>query len=166
MCNYYLLRIINFINNEKNKQVPIESKESDLLFLQKKRKAEQFFLNSQRKCMTPKKEVDFSLLKQIDIKSVVINFASFSELSFDYNNKKLNGIEYLTKKIIITNDENEKIDLKVNDLGIPEKNKFFKNEKIDIEENIELSKFKNINRKNNIENNYGKKDEEDIKKKK
>ena len=168
MCNYYLLRIINFINNEKIKQVPIEIKESELLFLQKKRKAEQFFLNSQWKCMTPKKEVDFSLLKQIDIKSEVINFASSSELFFDYNNKKLNGIEYLTKKIIITNDENQKIDLKVNDLGIPEKNKFFKNEKIDIEENIELSKFKNINRKNNnniIENNYGKKDEEDIKKK-
>ena len=148
MCNYYLLRIINFINNEKINQVPIESKESDLLFLQKKRKAEKSFLNSQWKCMTPKKEVDFSLLKQTDIKSEAINFVSSSELSFDYKNKKLNEIEYFIKKIINANDENQKIDLKVNDLGIPEKNKFFKNEKMDIDENIELSKFKNINRKN------------------
>jgi hypothetical protein len=100
MCNYYLIRIINLINNEKIKQVPIESKESDLLFLQKKRKAEQSFLNSQWKCMTPKKEVDFSLLKQTDIKLEAINFSSSSELSFDYNNKKLNEIEYLTKKTI------------------------------------------------------------------
>ena len=91
ICNYILLRIINFINNEKIKQAPIENKESDLLFLQKKRKAEQSFLNYQWKCMTPKKEVDFSLLKQTDINSEAINFTSFSELSFDYNNKKKNS---------------------------------------------------------------------------
>ena len=88
ICNYILLRIINFINNEKIKQAPIENKESDLLFLQKKRKAEQSFLNYQWKCMTPKKEVDFSLLKQTDINSEAINFTSFSELSFDYNIEK------------------------------------------------------------------------------
>ena len=183
MCNYYLLRIINFINNDKIKQFPIENKESDLLLLKKKRKAEQSFLNDQWKFMTPKKEVDFSLLKQTDIKLDNINFTSSSEISFDYNNKKnnsphrLNEIEYLIKKIINSKNENQKIDLEVNDLGIPEKNKFFKNEKIDIDKKIELSKLKNINWKNNnlfkemnvnnngndiIENNCDKKDEEDI----
>ena len=155
MCNYYLLRIINFINNDKIKQFPIENKESDLLLLKKKRKAEQSFLNDQWKFMTPKKEVDFSLLKQTDIKLDNINFTSSSEISFDYNNKKnnsphrLNEIEYLIKKIINSKNENQKIDLEVNDLGIPEKNKFFKNEKIDIDKKIELSKLKNINWKNN-----------------
>jgi hypothetical protein len=105
--------------------------------------------------MTPKKEVDFSLLKQTDIKLDNINFTSSSEISFDYNNKKnnsphrLNEIEYLIKKIINSKNENQKIDLEVNDLGIPEKNKFFKNEKIDIDKKIELSKLKNINWKNN-----------------
>ena len=106
MCNYYLLRIINFINNDKIKQFPIENKESDLLLLKKKRKAEQSFLNDQWKFMTPKKEVDFSLLKQTDIKLDDINFTSSSEISFDYNIEKnnspyrLNEIEYLIKKII------------------------------------------------------------------
>ena len=171
MCNYYLLRIINFINNEKIKKVPIESKESDLLFLQKKRKADQSFLNYQWKCMTPKKEIDFSFLNQKDIKSEVINFTSSSELSFDNNNKKkntpyrLNEIENLFKKKFNSKNENQKIDLEVNDFEIPEKNKFFKNEKIDIDKIIEQSKFKNINWKDNIiENNCVKKDEEDIKK--
>ena len=74
MCNYCLQRIIDFLN----KQVQIENKESDLLFLQKKRKPEQSFLNYQWKCMTPKKEIDFSFLKQKDIKSEVINFTSSS----------------------------------------------------------------------------------------
>jgi hypothetical protein len=69
--------------------------------------------------------------------------------------------------------------LEVNDFEIPEKNKFFKNEKIDTDKNIEQSKFKNINWKDSnlfkemdannngndiIENNFGKKDEENIKK--
>ena len=98
MCNDYLLRIINFINNSKNKQVPIESKVSDLLFLQKKRKSDQHFLNYQWNYMTPKKEVDFSLLKQTDLKSEtnaislepngLSNYNSSSELSFDYNIEK------------------------------------------------------------------------------
>ena len=98
MCNYYLLRIINFINNRKNKQVPIENNVSDLLFLQKKRKSDQPFLNYQWNYMTPKKEVDFSLLKQTELKSETNAFSlepnglsyynSSSELSFDYNNKK------------------------------------------------------------------------------
>ena len=112
MCNDYLLRIINFINNSKNKQVPIESKVSDLLFLQKKRKSDQHFLNYQWNYMTPKKEVDFSLLKQTDLKSEtnaisleqngLSNYNSSSELSFDYNiekknfrYKRLDEIEYL-----------------------------------------------------------------------
>jgi hypothetical protein len=188
MCNYYLLRIINFINNRKNKQVPIENNVSDLLFLQKKRKSEQYFLNYQLNCITPKKEVDFSLLKQMDIKSEtnafssepngLSNYNSSSKLSFDYNiekkksqYKRLNDIEYLIKKIINSNDKNQKKDLEENDLGIPEK--------INIDKNIELSKFKNVNMKNNnlfkemnvnnngndiIEYYCGKKDEEDIKK--
>ena len=167
MCNYYLQRIFDFLN----KQVPIENKESDLLFLQKKRKADQSFLNYQWKCMTPKKEIDFSFLNQKDIKSEVINFTSSSELSFDNNNKKkntpyrLNEIENLFKKKFNSKNENQKIDLEVNDFEIPEKNKFFKNEKIDIDKIIEQSKFKNINWKDNIiENNCVKKDEEDIKK--
>ena len=98
MCNDYLLRIISFINNSKNKQVPIESKVSDLLFLQKKRKSDQHFLNYQWNYMTPKKEVDFSLLKQTDLKSEtnaislepngLPNYNSSSELSFDYNIEK------------------------------------------------------------------------------
>ena len=169
ICNYYFQRIIDLLN----KQVQIENKESDLLFLQKKRKPEQSFLNYQWKYMTPKKEIDFSFLKQKDAKSEAINFTSSSELSFDYNNKKknspyrLNEIEYLLKKKINSNNEKQKIDLKVNDFEIPENNKFFKNEKIDIDENIDQSKFKNINWKDNIiENNFGKKDEEDIKKRK
>ena len=191
MCNDYLLRIINFINNSKNKQVPIESKVSDLLFLQKKRKSDQHFLNYQWSYMTPKKEVDFSLLKQTDLKSEtnaisleqngLSNYNSSSELSFDYNNKKknfrnkrLDEIEYLLKKIINSNNENQKINLEENDLGIPGKNKFFKNEKIDVDKNTELSKFKNANRKSNnlfkvmnvnsndiIENNCSKKYDED-----
>ena len=191
MCNDYLLRIINFINNSKNKQVPIESKVSDLLFLQKKRKSDQHFLNYQWNYMTPKKEVDFSLLKQTDLKSEtnaisleqngLSNYNSSSELSFDYNiekknfrNKRLDEIEYLLKKIINSNNENQKINLEENDLGIPGKNKFFKNEKIDVDKNTELSKFKNANRKSNnlfkvmnvnsndiIENNCSKKYDED-----
>ena len=191
MCNDYLLRIINFINNSKNKQVPIESKVSDLLFLQKKRKSDQLFLNYQWSYMTPKKEVDFSLLKQTDLKSEtnaislepngLSNYNSSSELSFDYNiekknfrYKRLDEIEYLLKKIINSNNENQKINLEENDLGIPGKNKFFKNEKIDVDKNTELSKFKNANRKSNnlfkvmnvngndiIENNCSKKYDED-----
>ena len=191
MCNDYLLRIINFINNSKNKQVPIESKVSDLLFLQKKRKSDQHFLNYQWSYMTPKKEVDFSLLKQTDLKSEtnaisleqngLSNYNSSSELSFDYNiekknfrNKRLDEIEYLLKKIINSNNENQKINLEENDLGIPGKNKYFKNEKIDDDKNTELSKFKNANRKSNnlfkvmnvngndiIENNCSKKYDED-----
>ena len=191
MCNDYLLRIINFINNSKNKQVPIESKVSDLLFLQKKRKSDQHFLNYQWSYMTPKKEVDFSLLKQTDLKSEtnaislepngLSNYNSSSELSFDYNiekknfrYKRLDEIEYLLKKIINSNNENQKINLEENDLGIPGKNKFFKNEKIDVDKNTELSKFKNANRKSNnlfkvmnvngndiIENNCSKKYDED-----
>jgi hypothetical protein len=191
MCNDYLLRIINFINNSKNKQVPIESKVSDLLFLQKKRKSDQHFLNYQWNYMTPKKEVDFSLLKQTDLKSEtnaisleqngLSNYNSSSELSFDYNiekknflYKRLDEIEYLLKKIINSNNENQKINLEENDLGIPGKNKFFKNEKIDVDKNTELSKFKNANRKSNnlfkvmnvnsndiIENNCSKKYDED-----
>ena len=166
MCNYYLLRIINFINNSKNKQVPIENKVSDLLFLQKKRKSDQPFLNYQWNYLTPKKEVDFSLLKQTDLKSEtnaisleqngLSNYNSSSELSFDYNiekknfrNKRLDEIEYLLKKIINSNNENQKINLEENDLGIPGKNKYFKNEKIDDDKNTELSKFKNANRKSN-----------------
>jgi hypothetical protein len=196
MCNYYLLRIINFINNRKNKQVPIENNVSDLLFLQKKRKSEQYFLNYQLNCITPKKEVDFSLLKQMDIKSEtnafssepngLSNYDSSSKLSFDYNiekkksqYKRLNDIEYLIKKIINLNNENQKINLKKDDLEIHGTNKFFKNDKIDSGKNTDLSKFKNSNRKNNnlfkvmninsngndiIENNYGKKDKEDINK--
>jgi hypothetical protein len=167
-----------------NKQVQIENKESDLLFLQKKRKPEQSFLNYQWKYMTPKKEVEFSFLKQKDFKSEAIKFTSSSELYFDYNIEKknspyrLNEIEYLFKKKINSNNENQKIDLEVNDFEIPEKNKFFKNEKIDIDQNIELSKFKIFWKDNNlfkemdannngndiIENNCGKKDEENIKK--
>ena len=68
--------------------------------------------------------------------------------------------------------------MEVNDFEIPEKNKFFKNEKIDIDQNIEQSKFKIFWKDNNlfkemdannngndiIENNCGKKDEENIKK--
>ena len=191
MCNDYLLRIINFINNRKNKQVPIENKVSDLLFLQKKRKSDQPFLNYQWNYLTPKKEVDFSLLKQTDLKSEtnaisleqngLSNYNSSSELSFDYNNKKknfrnkrLDEIEYLLKKIINSNNENQKINLEENDLGIPGKNKYFKNEKIDNDNNTELSKFKNANRKSNnlfkvmnvnsndiIENNCSKKYDED-----
>jgi hypothetical protein len=166
MCNYYLLRIINFINNRKNKQVPIENKVSDLLFLQKKRKSDQPFLNYQWNYLTPKKEVDFSLLKQTELKSETNAFSlepnglsyynSSSELSFDYNiekknfrNKRLDEIEYLLKKIINSNNENQKINLEENDLGIPGKNKFFKNEKIDVDKNTELSKFKYANRKSN-----------------
>ena len=191
MCNDYLLRIINFINNRKNKQVPIENKVSDLLFLQKKRKSDQHFLNYQWNYMTPKKEVDFSLLKQTDLKSEnnaisleqngLSNYNSSSELSFDYNiekknfrYKRLDEIEYLLKKIINSNNENQKINLEENDLGIPGKNKYFKNEKIDDDKNTELSKFKNANRKSNnlfkvmnvndndiIENNCSKKYDED-----
>ena len=191
MITYYLLRIINFINNRKNKQVPIENKVSDLLFLQKKRKSDQPFLNYQWNYLTPKKEVDFSLLKQTDLKSEtnaisleqngLSNYNSSSELSFDYNiekknfqYKKLDEIEYLLKKIINSNNENQKINLEENDLGIPGKNKYFKNEKIDDDKNTELSKFKNANRKSNnlfkvmnvngndiIENNCSKKYDED-----
>ena len=58
------------------------------MFLQKKRKAEQSFLNYQWKYMTPKKEFDFSLLNQTYIKSEAINFTNSSEISFDYSNKK------------------------------------------------------------------------------
>ena len=36
MCNYYLLRTINFITDLKNRKTPTENKASDLLFLQKK----------------------------------------------------------------------------------------------------------------------------------
>ena len=196
MCNYYLLRIINFINNRKSNQVPIENKVSDLSFLQKKRKSDHSFVNYQWNCMTPKKEVNFSLLKQTDLKSEtnafstepngLSNYNSSSELSFEYNiknknsrNKRLNKIEYLIKKIINSNNENQKINLEGNDFGIHGKNKFFKNEKINVDKNTELSKFKNNYRKNInlfkvmninsngndiIENNCGKKDDEDINK--
>jgi len=196
MCNYYLLRIINFINNRKSNQVPLEKKVSDLLFLQKKRKSEHPFVNYQWNYMTPKKEVNFSLLKQTDLKSEtnafstepngLSNYNSSSELSFEYNiknknsrYKRLNEIEYLIKKIINSNNENQKMNLEGNDFGVPGKNKFFKKEKIDVAKNTELSKFKNNNRKNInlfkvmninsngndiIENNCGKKDDEDINK--
>ena len=196
MCYYCLQRIMNFINNGEKKQVPVENKVTDLLFLQKKRSSEQSFLKYQWNCMTPKKEDDFSLLKQTDIKSEtnaftiepkgLSNFNSSSALSFDYNNKKnnslykrMNEIEKLIKKRINSNNEKQKIDFEENNLGIPEKNKFLKNERINIDKSIELSKFKNVNRKNNnlfkvmnvnsngndnIENNFSKKNEEDINK--
>jgi hypothetical protein len=96
--------------------------------------------------LTPKKEVDFSLLKQTELKSETNAFSlepnglsyynSSSELSFDNNkkknfrNKRLDEIEYLLKKIINSNNENQKINLEENDLGIPGKNKFFKKKKL------------------------------------
>ena len=98
MCNDYLLKIINFINNRKNRENPIESKESDL-FLHKKRKVEQSFLDYQWNYMTPKKEVDFSVLKSTYSKSVANIFSSVpnrfsnsnssTELSFEYNNNHI-----------------------------------------------------------------------------
>jgi len=161
MCNDYLLKIINFINNSKNRENPIESKESNILFLQKKRKPEQSFLDYQWNCMTPKKEVDFSVLKPTYAKSVANIFSSVpngfsnsnnsTELSFDYNNKKqnsrdklLNEIENLIKKIINSNNQNQITDLKENVLDFNEK--FFKSEKNYNFKNTEISKFNsNIN---------------------
>ena len=168
MCNYYLLRIINFINNLKNKEAPIENNNlSDLLFLQKKRNFEDSFLHYQwNKCMTPKKEVNFSLFKQIDIKSEasaftsepngLTNYSRYTEFSLDnnikkqnYREKRLSDIEYLIKKIINSNNENQKIDLEENDLDFHEENKFFKNEKNNFDKNAEIFKFKNFYRKSN-----------------
>jgi len=162
MCNNCLLKIINFINNRKNGENPIESKESDLFFLQKKRKSEQNFLDYQRNCMSQKKEIDFSLLNKTDPKSktnafslvpnVFSNYNNSTELSFDYNNKNqnsryklLNEFENLLNKIINLNNNNKNqiIDLKENDLDSNEK--FFKNEKNDNVKNIEISKFRNAN---------------------
>jgi len=195
MCNYYLLRIINFITNRINRETPIENNVSDLLFLQKKRKSEESFLDYQWKCMTPKKEVDFSLLNQSNAKLGTNAFSSESNglsnynnstgFSFDYNNKKqnspykrLNEIENLINKIINSNKENQKIDLEKNDMDFHQK--FFNNEKNEIAKNNDISKFKNVNRKSNnlfrvmnvnsngndfIENNYGKKNVEDNNKK-
>ena len=125
--------------------------------------------------MAPKKEVDFSILKQIDVKPETNTFSSdthdknSTELSFDNNIKKqMNGIENLIKQLINSKKETQKIDLDFHEKVF----KIEKNDKSDIVKNTELTKFKNvnnnlfslmnINRNNNdfLENNYGKKNVE------
>jgi len=182
LCNDYLLRIINFINNLKNRETPIESKGSDLLYLQKKRKSEESFFDCQWNCMTPKKDIDFPLLKKTDGKTEtnafssepigLSNYNSSNEHSFEYKNKNqnsgnrvLNEIENLIKKIINSNNENKKIDLKENDLDFHKK--LLGNEKNDIAKNNDIFSLLNVNNKSNdfIENNCSKKKNEDNSKK-
>jgi len=186
MCNNYLLKVINFLNYSKNRETPIENKTSDLSFLQKKRKSEQPFLNNQWNYMTPKKDINFSILNQTDEKSETNGFLaepirlpnckSSTELSFEKQKSQfnqLNEIENLIKKMINSNSEYQKLDLKDNNLDFYEK--LFKDGKNDIVKNIEISKFKNVNRENNnlfrlinvnnnrndlIENNCGKANDE------
>ena len=159
MCYNYLLKTIDFINERKKRETPIENNASDLLFLKKKRKFEQPFLDSQWNDMTPKKEIDFSFLKPIDAKSETNGFSSdpnrlpncnsSTEFSFDYNNKKQNSqcklsdqIEELIKIKINSNNDNKKIDLEENNLDFH--NKFFNNEKNNVVKNSERSELKNV----------------------
>jgi len=109
MSYNYLLKAINDTTNVKNRETSNESESSDLLFIQKKRKSEQSFLDFQWNCMTPKKELEFSFLKQNDPKSKnnifspeqnrFSNYNSSTGLSFDYNNKEQN-FQYKSPKEI------------------------------------------------------------------
>ena len=175
MSYNYLLKAINDTTNIKNREILNESKSSDLLFIQKKRKSEQSFLDFQWNCMTPKKELEFSFLKQYAAKSEnniftskqngFSNYNSSTGLSFDYNNKEQKfrynspkQIENLIKNIINSNNENQKKNSEQIDFDFHEK--LYKKEKKDIAKSTEISKLENVKDNNFIENNYGKKNAE------
>jgi len=160
MSYNYFLKTVDFVTEFKKRETPNENNVSDLLLLQKKRKMDQSFLDSQWNGMTPKKEVDFSFSKQIDVKSEtndfsskpnrLANYNSSTEFSFDYNNKKQKSqcklsdqIEKLIKIKINSNNDNNKIDLEENNLDF--NNKYFNIEKNNCVKNTEKATIKNDN---------------------
>lgn len=167
MSYNYFLKTVDFVTELKKIETPNENNISDLLFLQKKRKMDQSFLDSQWNGMTPKKEVDFSFSKQIDVKSEANAFSSepnrlancnsSTEFSFDYNIEKQNSqcklsdqIEKLIKIKINSNNDNKKRDLEENNLDF--NNKYFNIEKNNCVKNTERAKIKNVN--NNLFSYY------------